>query len=1136
MSLVEPGLRFRVLGELTAELDGRPLDLGPRLQRQLLAILLSENGRIIAVDRLIDLLWSEEPPSAAIASLQAYISQLRRILEPDRVPRAPARVLVTADPGYSLRIDAEQIDAHRFERLVADGRALLDQGRPSASEELLSSALELWRGGVLVEFANEQWALPMIARLDEARDTAVEDRIDAWLALGRHSSAASELEEMVQQRPLRERRWAQLILAHYRAGRQADALRAYQRCRQALGEELGIDPSPELRKLEAAVLGQDASLDLPPPSPSRPAGGESTGEGGRAAAGESLSAVGRDGAHALHRQHLDRVTARIGDAFAGRGGAVVLVGEPGVGKTTLAEQAANLTVQAGAAVVWTRCLDPNSSPAFWPWLQMLRRLAASASVDAALQRLEGNTESGGGRAALFGAYEAVLDAVREGSTSQPLLIVVDDLHAADSASLDLLELLAGDLPRLPVVIVATLRDTEPSAALSSTLGELLRHRGVERLVIPALELGEVAALAEQISGASLHESVTAALYERTGGNIFYLTELLRLLGAEHRKDAITAAAVHDFEVPSGVRDVILRRTDRLPANTRTLLTISSVVGRDADLDLLEQAAGLDSEQLLLALEPAIAAGLLVPFDSGWGYRFRHPLIQESIYAGISTVERARLHARIAAALEAVSDPDAPAQLAALAFHWAAAGPLGDPARAVDYLRRAADLAARAGAWADAVRLLEQALAVPNTSGRPQLDARIDVLVDLGRVHRQAGSIPQSHVALYEAVRLADQRGDEDRVLEAAVAFGAVAIWGSREWGETDHRLVDVLERQLRRLDPVDVDRRVRILSTLAGELYFGPDAPRGWDYAQQALELGRASNQTETLGIAVSGYLLSALANDRLPERAHLIEELLNEPRLGIDAEAVVRTNLLTERLRYGNMAAFDGELPGVRHLATDVLHSRELEGQLLLLESCRASLTGDTVGATRIAGQGFSVLDSPTWAEPSEFVLESSLLLVSHQLADKAEELEARLLDPRHPSVPHLAAPAAALGYAQRGDSERAREIAERWFAPPPQAWTWIQPVAYWAQVAALLGAPDVEWLHQALTRHSGELALVGIGADSGGAVDSLLAGLLLRQGRPAEALEKALAGQALERRAGMPQWHERTAALVRAAQADAS
>ncbi len=207
------GLHFAVLGAFRVDRDGEAVPLGPRLQRTLLAILVMEAGHVVPVDRLIDLLWGEEPPGAAIASLQAYISQLRRVLEPERSARAPSQVLVTQDPGYVLRVADDQVDALLFQVLARKAHNDLAGGRPAAAAARLEDAFALWHGDPLAEFADEPWAVPAVARLAEAHDLAAEDRIDAWLALGRHAEAATELEAMVQARPLRERRWAQLIVA-----------------------------------------------------------------------------------------------------------------------------------------------------------------------------------------------------------------------------------------------------------------------------------------------------------------------------------------------------------------------------------------------------------------------------------------------------------------------------------------------------------------------------------------------------------------------------------------------------------------------------------------------------------------------------------------------------------------------------------------------------------------------------------------------------------------------------------------------------------------------------------------------------------------------------------------------------------
>jgi DNA-binding SARP family transcriptional activator len=1121
-------LSFGYLGELRAQLDGGLLDLGPRLQRQLLAILLIEAGRVVSVDRLVDLLWGDAAPSAAMASLQAYVSQLRRILEPDRPPRAPARVIVTQDPGYALRIEPAQVDGPRFLDLVAEGRDMLDAGVADQAAERLQDALRLWRGQPLGEFESEPWAIATATRLADARDSAREDQIDAWLALGRHTRAASELEEMVQERPLRERRWAQLILATYRSGRQADALRAYQRCRVVLGDELGIEPGPELRRLEAAVLAQDQSLDLAARATGTPPVQRESGSSG------PPPVMSRP--FEVHKVQLDRMHRRIADVADGRGGVVVLVGEPGVGKTTLAERAAEMAAGAGLCSVWSRCLDAGSAPAYWPWVQLLRRVTQTPKVEEIRRRLEGEgVAPEEGNVAKFRVYDAVVEALGEVAAGSGLVCLVDDLHAADQASLELLLLVAGDLSRMAVLVVATLRDTEPSEALNRTLGELLTLRGAERLAVAPLAPDEVEALVGRALGKQPDPRVTAALYERTGGNVFYLLELVRLLESENRERALTADNVIDLEVPSGVRDVIARRVGRLPDNTRSILTLAAVAGPSSDLDLLEQAALVDSEQLMLALEPAVAAGLLAADDSGWGYRFRHPLIQESIYSGVSGVDLNRLHARVAASLEALPDRGRLGRSAQLAHHYLAAGPLGDPLKAVTYCRSAARAASQVGAWGEAVRLLSEALSAVGRVTSNFAATRCDVLVDLGRMYRAGGRIVESHEALRQAIELADAIDDEERILSAAVAFGSVSLWGSRAWGQSDPHLVGVLQRQLARLGDAEDARTVLVLSTLASELHHDEDAELGLGYGQRALDLARRLGDPGTLGIAVTAYLQSTRANNRLGAIGPVIEEFLARPELGLgaDVEAVLRLQLLTERLRYGEMARFDAELGRCRELARDVLHSTELEAQVALVEACRAVFPGDPEAVRQWGESGLGMLQaaSTTWSEPLRFVLESALLLLSNTLADHAEELEEQALHPRHESIPHLAFPAAALGYALRGDSPKASELAVKWFAPPPTTWTYMQPLAHWAQVAHLVGEPEPARVYEQLLPYSGELALVGNGVDVGGAVDSLLAGLALRMGQREDALRRAEAGFALERRAEARRWLDRTTALIDAA-----
>jgi predicted ATPase/DNA-binding SARP family transcriptional activator len=258
---------FRILGPFEVRDGDRAVGVGGPKQRSLLAILLIHAGHSVTAERLIELLWGDERPSRAEAALQVYVSQLRKALEPDRGRGEEARRLLTRGGGYALRVEAQELDATRFERLASEARAMLAAGEAARAAETLGRALDLWRGPALADFVYEDFAQTEIARLEAARAAAVEDRVEAELALGNHAHLVGELEALVAAHPLRERLRAQLMLALYRAGRQAEALDAYQAARRSLVEELGIEPSPELQRLEQAILRQDPSLAAPAAAP-----------------------------------------------------------------------------------------------------------------------------------------------------------------------------------------------------------------------------------------------------------------------------------------------------------------------------------------------------------------------------------------------------------------------------------------------------------------------------------------------------------------------------------------------------------------------------------------------------------------------------------------------------------------------------------------------------------------------------------------------------------------------------------------------------------------------------------------------------------------------------------------------------
>ncbi len=268
---MESAIEFRILGPLEVWREGGSLPLGGLKQRSLLALLLLQANQVVSTDRLVHELWGDEPPGTAVTALHGYVSQLRKLIEPEREAGGESRVLVTRPPGYVLNVGPGQLDLDRFEASVRHAREELVAGRPEPASRDLREAFALWRGAPLADLASEPFAQSAARPLEELWLAALEDRIDADLALGRHREVASELEAVIRSHPLRERLRGQQMLALYRCGRQADALNAYAAARRTLAEELGIEPSSALKQLERDILNQDQSLGAPTRAPEQKA-------------------------------------------------------------------------------------------------------------------------------------------------------------------------------------------------------------------------------------------------------------------------------------------------------------------------------------------------------------------------------------------------------------------------------------------------------------------------------------------------------------------------------------------------------------------------------------------------------------------------------------------------------------------------------------------------------------------------------------------------------------------------------------------------------------------------------------------------------------------------------------------------
>uniref|UniRef100_UPI001BDC22B9 BTAD domain-containing putative transcriptional regulator n=1 Tax=Pseudonocardia lacus TaxID=2835865 RepID=UPI001BDC22B9 len=654
-------VRIDVLGPLRARVSDAPADLGGRRRRALLARLAVAGGRVVSTDALVEDLWAGESPPRALAALQVHVSHLRRVLEPDRPPRGAATVVVSSPPGYALHLDPDALDARLFERLVGEAAV----AAPGEAERLLGEALGLWAGAAFAEFAGEAWAAPEAARLEELRLVAAERLAQARLATGRPAAAVPDLERHVHDHPLREGAVRLLASALYQDGRQADALAVLARTRRLLAEELGVDPGPELRDLERDVLAQTAPgrAARPAPEPPRP---RPTAEA------TATTTAGAAAPPTLLGRAADLARLRAAGDQPGGCRLVLVSGDAGAGKSALVEAFRAERAAAGWTTAVGRCPEVDGAPAGWAWRELVDQLLAGHRADAELVERLGPLRTTGPTSAdrTFWLAQAVTELLAGVAAGGPVLVVLDDLHRAEDETLQLLRSVVAGLAAAPVLVVASLRPAEVGADLESALAALAGPIA-DRIALAGLAEPAVRELLRRQGAADVDAAVVALVTERTGGNPLFVRELARLIVAEG------ASAAAD-EVPSGVRDVLRRRVERLPGPARTVLRQAAVLGRDVEIDVLVRLVGGDDEDAVLdALEMGVLSGLLTEPRAGW-VRFAHALVRDTLYGDVPRLRRTRLHAAALGALLATGPDDH----AALAHHALAAGPAVPPAAAL----------------------------------------------------------------------------------------------------------------------------------------------------------------------------------------------------------------------------------------------------------------------------------------------------------------------------------------------------------------------------------------------------------------------------------------------------------------------
>ncbi len=583
-------------------------------------------------------------------------------------------------------------------------------------------------------------------------------------------------------------------------------------------------------------------------------------------------------------RELAALTAGLDDAFAGHGRLFLISGEPGIGKTRLAEELAACARERGADVLVGRCWEAGGAPAFWPWVQVLRvrardrdreqlgaELAAGApdiaEIVPELRQLFPDLphppalDSDGARFRLFDSVSLFLRATAE---ANPLVVVLDDLHAADEPSLLLLRFLARELEQSCLLIVAAYRDVDPtlSDSLSTAVIELAREPITRTLVLTGLDRPAVAQFIELTTDRAPAAELSAAVHAETDGNPLFVEEIVRLLAAEGRLDD---AAAPRLAIPHSVTEVIRRRLRQLPEDCTRVLAHASVLGREFDVDTLTRTTGLQLDHVLPLLDEAKEARLVADIPGTAGrFRFAHVLIRDALYESLPPSRRAELHHEAGEALETQHAYDLDPHLAELAHHFLRAE-VADRSKALDYSRRAGERAAGLLAHEEAVRFYEIALTLTDDT-----DVRCELLLALGDAQSRAGDTPGAKAVFRQAAELAEAQGLPDQLARAALGYGGRMIWDA---SRDDPHLVPLLESALAALGDDDSSLRVRLLARLAG----GPlrdsmaDAERRRSLGVEALEIARGTGDPSTLAYGLLGYMNSHHAPDftaRVPESA----------------------------------------------------------------------------------------------------------------------------------------------------------------------------------------------------------------------------------------------------------------------------
>ncbi|HEY1358439.1 MAG TPA: AAA family ATPase [Thermoleophilaceae bacterium] len=780
-----------------------------------------------------------------------------------------------------------------------------------------------------------------------------------------------------------------------------------------------------------------------------------------------------------------RRAAELWDAVrAGRRQALLISGEPGIGKTRLAAHTAVELHGSGAAVLFGHCSEELGAP-YEPWIEALAHYVEHAPQEV----LDEHAERRGGdltrlvprlasrveavpepsasdpeteRYLLFGA---VLGLLEDASRDAPLVLVLDDLHWADAQSLALMRHVVAGSAGLKLMLLGTFRDSELDRQhpLTDVLAAMRREEGVDRLALSGLATEDVVAIMEAAAGHDMDETGLALAREiaaETDGNPFYVAELLRHLSESgvltQRTDGRweLKGPLAEIGMPQSIREVVGRRVERLGDQTRQVLTMAAVIGREFDADLLERLAQEDEEELLDLLEGAVEAAVLVEQSGKPGaFAFSHALINHTLYEELGATRRARLHQHVAEALEDLCGGDPGNRVAELAHHWSAATVAVDHGKALVYSRQAAQRALAELAPGEAVRWFAHALELLEPDG-DSLE-RCDVLIGLGEAQRQAG-LAEYRTTLLDAGRLAIELGDPDRLARAALANSRGY---TSEIGLVDDDRVQVLRTALDKVS-ADDPRSARLRSLLAMELHYGGELAERRALADEALAAARRADDATALAHVLIDRFFALFTAHTAAERRDVLVELEEVAPATGDPVIEYWTAVLGYHLgmENGDRARIE-EAMRRRTEVSDRLGEPFLDWLTLWHRGSARIVTGPLDEADELAEQAVALgLEADQGDAMIIYVAQMTPVRREQGRMDELIDVLLQSVE-ENPGMAALSG-ALALAYAESGrDDDAAMSLdaaARQGFESIGLDITWMSAIALFADVAAHLRAPE--------------------------------------------------------------------------------